>query len=212
MSQPQVFHPVQNTAEVKFIGDRAGDPRITTLHYRYGPIGGPRPTTEELQDLAHAVRVGVLPFIVQCVTPGTRWTKTTARDIHDANGAYAEEVLNPIVVGGRANQGALPGNVQIHLAKKSSDPRKRGRGGMFLMDLAKVDIEDSNVLSSLQPLLIDLGVQLMLNRGALRNFVAVVASKKFGTFAPIVGILFDLVSDSMRTRLKNHRRVKRRPA
>jgi len=55
------FHPVQNTVEVKFHGDRAGDPRISTLHYRYGPIGGPRPTQAELQDLVHDCRVNVLP-------------------------------------------------------------------------------------------------------------------------------------------------------
>lgn len=205
------FHPVPQTVEIKFKGDRSGDPRITVFHYRYGPAGGPRPTDAELDDLLASIIANVHNrFILMC-TPGTRWTSVTAQDIHDAAGRFRERVLNPILTGARAGD-SLPGNVQLCLAKKGAGATRASRGRMFIPDLMEGDQSDSNIGTALQPLVLDLAAALLLSRGSLRNFVPVVASKKYQLFSTLLGVTFDLITDSMRTRLKGHKRRRRRPA
>jgi len=175
------------------------------LHYRYGPVGGVRPTQAELQDLTAAVLVYVLTPMMAAVTNKTRWTGIMARDIHDEFGAIYSRTLNPVLYGLRSGD-PLPGNVQAVIAKKTTSPLRRGKGRMFLMDLSEVDVSDALINTNLQALMVNIGVGILRNLGILRNFVAVVASKKFGSFAPIISIAFDLITDSLRTRLKNHRR------
>lgn len=204
------FHQVPFVVEVKLKGDHEGDPRITVIHYRYGPVGAPRPSLLELQDLCAAVIVNVLLPLQAVVTTQTRWTSVSAQDIHDANGLFYERVLNPVLYGLRGGD-PLPGNVNVVIAKKTTLAQRRGRGRLFVMDLSESDVSDAVVQASLQSLLVSLAAAVVRNEGILRNFVAVVASKKFGSWAPIVSVTFDLITDSLRTRLKNHRRHRHHP-
>jgi hypothetical protein len=203
------FHPVPNTVEVKIKGDHAGDPRITTLHYRYGPVGGPRPTQAELDDLLGTIIATVLSRLLATSSNSTRWTELTAQDIHDLAGATARRVLNPILTGGRQGE-VCPGNVQLVIGKKSNQAVPWGRGRLFIPDIAEGDQNDAVINASLAANVLSLAAELLINRGAIRNFVPVIASKTHVTWTPLVATAFNLITDSLITRLKDHKRHKRR--
>lgn len=202
------FHPVANTVEVKIKGDHAGDPRISVFHYRYGPVGGPRPTAAELNDLLASIIATVLSRYLSCVSNSTRFTSLTAQDIHDQSGLFVERILNPVLNGGQQGE-VTPGNVQLVIGKKSGQPLARARGRFFIPDIAEGVQNDSVITSTFQSLVLNLAIEFLLTRGAIRNFVPVIASKKYGTFAPFIGAAFNVVTDSLITRLRDHRRHKR---
>jgi len=203
------FHPVPNTVEVKIKGDHAGDPRITTLHYRYGPVGGPRPTDAELNDLLASVIATVLSRLLSTVSNSTRYTSLSAQDIHDSAGRYVERNLNPVLTGGQLGE-VCPGNVQLCIGKKSNAPVPWGRGRLFIPDIAEAVQNDATITTAFSALVINLAAELLLNRGAVRNFVPVIASKTHNTWTPLIAATFNLVTDSLITRLKDHKRHKRR--
>ncbi|HJY08147.1 MAG TPA: hypothetical protein VJ323_17645 [Bryobacteraceae bacterium] len=203
------FHPVPNTVEVKIKGDHAGDPRITTLHYRYGPVGGSRPTQAELDDLLGTIIASVLSRLLSTVSNSTRWTELTAQDIHDQAGLTARRILNPILNGGQQGE-VCPGNVQLCIGKKSNQSVPWGRGRLFVPDIAEGVQNDAVITPALAALALNLAAELLINRGAIRNFVPVIASKTHVTWTPLIAATFNLVTDSLITRLRDHRRHKRR--
>lgn len=203
------FHPVPLTVELKLHGDHEGDPRITVLHYRYGPAGGPNPTVAELQGMIDTVKTTVLPALAAIVHSTTRWTAISALDIDHFGANYAEQTLDP-VVNGAGGGDVNPGNVQLVLAKKSSLAARRGRGRLFIPDLPEGFVNDAIITPTLQALALALGSNLLRSQGTSRVFVPVVASKKYVMFNALIAVVFDLITDSLRTRLKFHRRVRRR--
>jgi len=209
---PSVFHPVPLTVEIKLVGNHGGDPRITTVHYRYAATGY-RPTVAQLLGLAGQWRDIVLPSLEACVTPGTSWQHIQATDINDATGARADLALIGPYQGTRTgNTGA--GNVNVALAKHTTSRAQGEVGRLFVMDLNAGDIVDAIIQGVLSNLLTVLAQKLLLiiTDGSGDNFIPVVASKKHASFAPITSISFDSISDELITRLKQHRKHRRHAA
>lgn len=203
------FHPVPLTVEVKLVGARGSDPRITTVHYRYAATGF-RPTVFNLNQLALNWRDTVLPHIEACVSPQTAWQHIEVTDINDVGGARYDLPLIGPYLGTRGSQ-STAGNVNVALAKHTTSRARGEVGRLFVMDLAEGDIVDSVIQAALSALLQVLAAVLLqvLQDQSGNNYIPVVASKKHASFAPITAVSFDSISDELITRLKGHRKHKR---
>jgi hypothetical protein len=203
------FRPVPLTVEMKLVGARGADPRITTVHYRYGATGF-RPNAGNLNFLCQAFRDIVLPRLEACVSPQTAWQHIEATDINDATGARFDFALIGPYQGTRGSE-SYAGNVNVALAKHTTSRARGEVGRLFVMDLERDDIIDSVIQGALSLLLQALAASLLqaLTDNVGTNYVPVVASKKHASFAPLTGVSFDSTSDELITRLKGHRKHKR---
>lgn len=200
---------VPYTARVVVMGDHEGDKRETTLHYRYSSAYVP--VTLDMSTLADRVRTTVLPRLQACVTGQTVWTDIKAVDIGRVGGAQYDLALSPPVVGSRGG-GAAPGDVQACLVKEAAIAGRGHNGRTFVMDLAQNDVTDAIIQNGLPALLALLATAIQTTFvTALTNFVPVIPSYLHTNFYLIAGVVFDLLTDNLRTRLKNKRRHKRHP-
>ncbi len=201
------FHPVPLTIEVRITGDHGGDPRITTIHYRY-PIGAP-PTLQLLTDVANDVATRILPKMAAMVHNTTRWTEVRATNINAAGGLSYTLSLSPPIIGQNIGD-VLPGNVNFAMKKATTSTLKHAYGDVFMMDIPEQRQNDSVVDSTYLSLAAQLAAQLLLRTPAAGLYPPVVASKTRLFFYSIVAVVFNNLLDSLYTRLKGKRRHKRR--
>lgn len=196
------------TIEVRLEGEHEGDPRITTLHYRYAATGF-RPNAAQLLAVANMFLTFVYPHLAACVTGLTRWHNIVVTDINDSAGARAELPLVGPYVGSRAGS-PTAGNVQLALVKHVASRQRGANGRLFVMDLSNDDVVDSFISAALDVLLQTLINYLLrsLSDGT-NNYLPVVASRKHHSFSPIYSISYDSITDELITRLRNHRKHKR---
>jgi len=201
------FHPVPFTIEVRIVGDHGGDPRITTIHYRY-PISTP-PSFQQLIDTANDVATRIVPLMAAMTTNLTRWTEVKATDINAAGGLSYTLALSPPIAG-TTNSETLPGNVQFCIKKATNVAGKHTWGDVFMMDLPESAQNDATANSGYLAQAANLSAQLLLRTPSVSQFPPVVASKKRILFYPIVAFTFNNQLDSLYTRLRGKRRHKRR--
>jgi hypothetical protein len=207
MATPRL--PVPNTVRIQLKGDHEGDPRITTMDYRHGGANDPV-STADLLAMAQQWYDFVFPKLRACVCNTTGWDRIVATDLGRLHGNQA--TLNfPARVLGLVASPVAPGDDNVAIAK-ITDAHARGETGRtFVMDLAESDIVDANIGASLQFRLAELAVAMLLHLSSGSWPTSpVVASLLHGVFHTILATRFDLITDHLITRLKNHRRHKRR--
>lgn len=201
--------PVPNTIRIQLKGDHEGDPRITTMDYRHGGANDPVDTAT-LLGTAQQWHDLVLPKLRACVSNSTGWDRIVATDIGRLHGNQA--TLNfPARLSGFAVGPVSPGDDNVAIAKVTDAHAKGETGRTFVMDLLASDIQDANIGVALQQRLADLALAMLLHLAPFPYPVApVVASLLHGAFHTILATRFDLITDHLITRLKGHRRHKRR--
>lgn len=191
----EVFHPVTKTVEVVIKALNRGQQRVNVIHYSYG--NNPRPTVAQLIALLNGVNTNVVTGLQDVSANTCVYYELDARDIQDAGGAQASLAINR--TGSRAG-GVAPGNVAIVMSKRSGIPGRRNRGRLYTHDLDETMIDGDNVTSSLQSLLVQLGVDMLL--ALVSNyFTAAIASKTAGSSVPMTSVQFDTITDSQIRRL-----------
>lgn len=208
MDEP-LFSPVPFTAEVAIKGKNNGDDRVTVIHYRHGSAQ-PAPSVAELTRLGEYVRDNILPAYRQCVHTSCVWDEITVKYIGNNQGIAASVPLNPGVTGARGGD-VSPGNVNVCLNKKTGVALRSARGRLFVPDIADGDIAASRITNGglIAALNTFAGVLIVSPIPGTNSWRACVASKKRFNFYDIIGISFDLYTDSQYQRLLGKRKSRR---
>lgn len=197
-----VFHPVTETVEVVMFASRSGQERRNVIHYKYGLLGGGRPTVTELTNLLNDVIGSIINEQEDCTSIGTTWYKVSARDIHDEFGAVAE--VNTTRVGSLVGN-VMPGAVSICMSKRSGIPGRSKRGRFYLFDLDEASINGDDIAPAFNVPMTELAQALLLPRQGSR-FIPCIASKRLGTSVPMTSMTWDQVSDTQVRRGKGRGR------
>ena len=197
------------TVEVAIKGNRNGDPRVTVLHYRHGTTQ-PAPNVAGLVEVATWVGNNIVQYIAANATSQTQWTEVRATYVGNLVGLQGVYSMVPIVQGVRGED-PLPGNVNHCLAKKTGLALPWAKGRLFIPDIAENVQSNAHIVDSgYQTRLLQLVGQLLLHFATTGNsWSPAVGSVKHQLFADIIAIAYELITDSLRTRLEGHRRVKR---
>lgn len=201
--------PVPATVEIQLRGKHGADDRISTVHYRHGGIDEPI-STSRLETMAINWITNVLPYLVPLVTAGTSWQKCVARDISRHGGAVWEQPILTANVGTHGGSPA-PGNVGVAVAKDSDAHAKGETGRFWIMDIDTASVLDAVINGAFQALIVVLmgALQQHISDG-VALYAPVVASKKHGVYHTITGMTTDSTTDEIITRLRGHKKHRRR--
>lgn len=201
--------PVANTIRIQLLGDHEGDPRITTMDYRHGGANDPV-ASSTLQGAAQDWFDNVFPLLRACVSNTTQWNAIKATDIGRLHGN--QYTLNfPARLAGLVTGQVAPGDDNVAIAKVTDAHAKGETGRLFVPDLGSAEIPDAIIQSTLQTRLAALAVGMLLHLAPIPYPLApIVASLLHGVFHTVTATRFDLTSDHLITRLKGHRRHKKR--
>lgn len=197
------FHPIANTVKVVLRGDLNGQQTINTFFYKQA---GTLPITiADIDDLLSDFYVNVVPGIQGCVNTAWRGIELTGRDMTSSTGATSAFPLSGSPVGLRTGAVA-PGNVSIGVRRRAGQPGRRYRGRIELPAITEGDLDGDTIITTLRNAILNLIVKLLLDftTSSGKIMQPAVGSSANGTSSLITAWLFDLISDSQKTRLTAH--------
>lgn len=199
---PEAPHPQANTVKVTIVGYQNGSKVINTFFFKY--IAGAVPTTTDLTNLCSAFWAHIEPEYMAWPTSRYAINHLEAVDL----GHLPQIGVNyvPPAASGTGGSVSAPGNTSVGLRRTTGGRGKSYRGRIMLPPPDRGDIVDDILQGTKRIHLTNLASLLLDPYPFFGGNVwrpAVGSNRLVGSNA-IISWVFDLVADSMKTRLLGH--------
>ena len=195
--------PMANTVQILVKGDFNGKQCLNTFYFKYASVVPP--TETDLSQLIDAWILNNQGAFRDCVSTDYKIIEYVAIDLGSVPQTSVSRLISPAAAGTRG--GAVSaGNVAVGLKRKTSHRGRSYRGRIEVPAIVNNDVVRDIISSALQALLAILAGKLLDRIGSIGGgqFIPSAGSYKLIQSNPIVAWVFDLVSDSQKTRLLTH--------
>lgn len=195
--------PMALTVQLVVRGERLGQEVINTFYYKYPPgadVGVP-----QMQALSAWWIANVSNELCACLHQDYQMTELRLVNLGVTPQIGYNRLLSPPLQGQRGDTSA-PGNVSVGLRRVSAPRGKSYRGRIELGPISNTNVLRDAILPTLQTFLANLAIKLLLPAAPVGGpaMVPAVGSFKLVASEAITAWVFDLVTDSMKTRLLGH--------
>lgn len=198
-----MFRPVANTVQVLLQGDMAGGQIENTFYYKFQ--AGTLVTVGDLNSLLDSFVTRFASAYTELHNPDILFHTAIARDLTLVAGLQVSRDIYPPIQGGNTGD-RLPGNSALSVRRRSAYPGRSFRGRVSLGPFPEAATTKDLVDNSFAPRIVEFGLALLTSfaRPSGGTFRAATPSFKLGFSNAIASVVFDLILDSMKTRLTGH--------
>lgn len=198
-----MFRPVVNTVQVLLKGHMGGQGVLNTFYYKFP--GQSPPNAADLTALLNAWVFQFAGAITELYTTDIVFNELVARDLTTAGGLQVSLDINPVIQGGVATD-RNPGNSSLSLRRRTPLAGRTNRGRVSLMPFPEAQSQGDTISNGWVTRVTDFAAAMLRDfvKPSGGMFEAATPNFKDGISNVITSIIFDVLLDSMKTRLTGH--------
>lgn len=198
-----MFHALANTVQVLLKGRHLDSDIMNTYYFKYQ--AGLVPNEAELRQLLDDFIFQIAAPLTEMLTNVTQFDEAIARDMSAESGVMVSRFINPPIQGG-VNLDPVPANSSLGVRRKSALAGRTNRGRVSLPPFPEDRTRGDTIVPLQASLVSAFGAALMtaLPRSGGGVFRPSTPNWRDGFSNAIASVVFDVILDSMKTRLTGH--------